>query len=107
FLLGWLATVVLRDPRWIGPQWGAFSADVCVLALLVIISIRTSRYWPLVAAAFQLLLVLTHVARMLDPGIRNWAYATGQIIFTDLLQIAIGVGVWNTWRARRQAAQEP
>ena len=57
---------------------------------------------------FQLLCVLTHVARMIDPGVRGWAYATGQVIFTQLLLISIGVGVVNTWRARRrgQAAEQ-
>jgi hypothetical protein len=102
-LLSWLVTLVLRDTRWIGPQWGAFGADVANLALLTVISIRTKRYWPLVAAAFQLLCVMTHVARMLDPGVRAWAYASGQVIFTQLLLIAIGVGVLNTWRATRSA----
>jgi hypothetical protein len=104
-LLSWLTTIVLRDPRWIGPQWGAFGADLALLALLTVLSIRTTRYWPLVAAAFQLLCVMTHVARMMDPGaVRAWAYASGQIIFTDMLQIAIGVGVWNTWRNGRTRA---
>lgn len=102
FLLSWLTTIVLRDPRWIGPQWGAFWADIAFFALLTAISIRTRRYWPLVAAAFQLLCVMTHVARFMDPGLRNWAYASGQIIFSDMLQIAVLVGVWNTWQERRR-----
>jgi hypothetical protein len=101
-LLSWGATVALRDPRWIGTQWGAFGSDIANLALLLVISIRTKRYWPLVAAAFQLLCVMTHVARMLDPGVRAWAYSSGQVIFTQLLLIAIGVGVLNTWRASRR-----
>jgi hypothetical protein len=101
-LLSWLATILLRDPRWIGPQWGAFIADTILLLVLTAIAIRTQRYWPLVAAAFQLLCVMTHVTRMVDPGIPNWAYDSGQIVFTDMLLIVIGVGVWNTWRAQAQ-----
>jgi hypothetical protein len=104
-LLSWGATIALHDPRWVGLQWGAFGADLALLALLTAISLRTPRYWPLVAASAQLLCVMTHVARMMDPaGVRAWAYATGQVIFTQLLLVAIAVGVWNTWRHGRTAA---
>ena len=99
-LLSFAITVALRDRSWAGTQWSAFVADVVLLALLTAISLRTTRYWPLVAAAFQLLCVMTHVARMVDPGVRAWAYATGQVIFTQLYMVAVGVGVWNTWRGR-------
>lgn len=103
-LLSWVATLVLRDPRWHGTQWGAFGADVLLLVLITSVSMRSERYWPLVAAAFQLLCVMTHVARMIDPGVRAWAYATGQIIFTQLYLITIGVGVWGAWRGSDQPA---
>ncbi len=58
--------------------------------------------WPMVAAAFQLLCVSIHVARLLDPGVRAWAYATGQVIFTQLYLWTIAFAVWGTWRRRRQ-----
>jgi hypothetical protein len=98
-----MATVVLRDPRWVGPQWGAFIADVCLLLLLTVVALRSRRFWPMFAAAFQLLCVVIHVARMFDPGVRGWAYATGEVIFTQWVFFAVGVGVVNTWRANRQA----
>ncbi len=103
-LLSWLATLVLRDHRWGGTQWGAFGADTCLFLLLAGIGLRSRRYWPLAAAAFQLLCVVTHVARVMDPGVRAWAYATGQVIWTQLVFVALGVGVWNTWRASRHLA---
>ena len=103
-LLSWLTTLVLRDPRWQGTQWGAFGADTCLLVLLTVVSLRTHRYWPLFAAAFQLLCVLTHMARMVDPGVRAWAYATGQIIWSQLVFFALGLGVLNTWRRNRHPA---
>lgn len=102
-LLGWLATETIQDPRWIGPQVGAFGADALLFLVLTVIAIRSRRYWPMVAAAFQLLNVMTHVARTIDPaGVRAWAYVSGQIIFTDMLVIALGVAVWNTWRDNRR-----
>jgi len=103
-LISELATVVLRDPRWAGPQWGAFGADVLLLAAITVVALRSARYWPLVAAGFQLLCVVTHVARMIDPGVHAWAYATGQVIFTYLYLYAVAFGVWGTWRAQVRAA---
>ena len=99
-LIALAATVVLRDPHWVGLQWGAFGADLFLFATILTLALRTPRYWPLVAAAFQLLLVMIHVARMIDPGVRAWAYATGQVIFSQLLLLAIAVGVWGAWRGR-------
>ncbi len=104
FVLSLVTTVVLRDPRWLGAQWGAFGADALMLVLITAISIRTTRYWPLIAAAFQLLCVMIHIARLIDPGVRAWAYATAQVIFTHLYLWTIGVGVLNTWRANRRRA---
>ncbi|MFL5296250.1 MAG: hypothetical protein ACJ798_07700 [Phenylobacterium sp.] len=97
-LLSFAVTLAMRDRTWAGTQWGALGADICLFILLAAIALRTKRYWPLAAAAFQLLCVLTHVARMIDPGVRAWAYATGQVIWSQMVFWALGVGVWNTWR---------
>lgn len=102
--MSWAITIALRDRSWVGTQWSAFVADGCLLAVLTAISLRTKRYWPLAAAGFQLLCFVTHVAKMVDPGVRAWAYATAQVIWSQLVVVAIGVGVWNAWREGRQPA---
>jgi hypothetical protein len=104
-LISLVATIVLRDPRWVGLQWGAFVSDVLLLLALTALALRTARYWPLAAAALQLLCVSIHLARIVDPGVRAWAYATGQVIFTHLLLYTIAFGVWGTWRASRTQQQ--
>lgn len=103
-LIDWALTIALRDRSWVGTQWAAFGADLGLLIVITAISMRTTRYWPLVAAGFELLCVTVHVARMIDPGVRAWAYATAQVIFTQLFVLTIGVGAWNTWREGRQPA---
>ena len=104
-MLSTLTTVFLSDRRWVGLQWSAFAADTCLLLLLGWIALRTPRWWPLPATAFQLLCVAIHVARLIDPGVRAWAYATGQVILSQWVFFAVGVGTINTWRAsRRQLA---
>lgn len=103
-LFAFIATLVLRDPRWIGPQWGAFTADVALLVFLVYVAMKTTRYWPLFAAGFHLLAVMTHSARMLDPSMGAWAYATAAVIWADLVIVALALGTWNCWRAERHDA---
>jgi len=91
-------TVVLRDRSWSHLQVAGFVMDVLVLVVLVGISLRTAKFWPMAAAGFQLLAVLIHVAKMIDPQVQDWAYITAIVIFTYLLIGALGVGTWNTWR---------
>lgn len=101
-LVNVLLTWLLRDWSWPYIQWEAFGIDVLLLLLLVAVALRSSKYWPMSAAAFQLLAVLTHIAKLVDQNVNQWAYITAIIIFTYLLVFALGVGVWNTWRATRQ-----
>ena len=105
-VLAWVATLVFRDPRWVGTQWAGFTIDLVLLTLLTLVSLRSARWWPMLAAGFQLLNVITHVARMVDPGVRAWAYATGQVIWSQLVLVALGVGVINAWRRTHAIARE-
>ncbi len=66
--------------------------DVVLLLGFVALAIMTSRYWPLFSAAFQLLAVVTHVARALDAGVSGWAYQTAGIIWGYLVIFMIGYG---------------
>ena len=106
-LLGWVATLALRDPRWVGIQWSGFAIDGLFMVMITIIALRSRNFWPLAAAAFQLLAMLTHVARMADPAIGGWVYATAGIVWTFLVEFALGVGVWGTWRQSRLEGAGP
>jgi hypothetical protein len=97
-------TLLLRDASWPRVQVAELAADVGGLAVFFVIALRSRKWWPLSAAAFELLVVMTHVGKMLDPLMHQWAYLTAIIIWTYLILISLGVGTWNHWRARRQAA---
>lgn len=104
FVFAWLATPLLRSPEIEAPPWSNLAVDTIFLAILVWLALRSRRWWPLVAAALELLSVFTHIARLIDPGVRTWAYFTADIIWTYLLLGTIAVGTLNHWRARRQLA---
>jgi hypothetical protein len=102
-LLTFAVTLLLRDMSWPRVQAAEFTSDFAGFAVLVAIALRSRKFWPMFAAAFELLAVMTHVAKTIDPELHQWAYLTAIIIWTYLILIALGVGTWNAWRTRRLA----
>ena len=108
FTLAALVAPFLLDRRWAGTQWAMFAVDLGYLCLLLFFALRSRKWWPIPAAAFQLLAVLTHVASLVDHKLGAWAYVTAGVIWTYLGLTAIAVGTYNHWRGRRLAvAPEP
>lgn len=104
FVLAAVVAPFIKDHRWGGTQWSLFAVDAAYLGLLLVVAFRTTRYWPLCAAGFQLLAVLTHAASLIDRQLRPWAYVTAGVIWTYLGLAAILVGTVNRWRETRQPA---
>ncbi|ACG79890.1 conserved hypothetical protein [Phenylobacterium zucineum HLK1] len=103
FLIAWIATLIGRDREWLGTQWGAFAVDVVLLGFLVVVALKSARYWPIFAAGFHLLSVATHAARIVDPQVGAWAYATASVIFSQLTVFALAAGVIGVLRERQSA----
>lgn len=96
-----VVTVALRDTTWPHVQWAGFGADVLLFILLLVIALRSSKFWPLFAAAFGFLDAITHVGKLVDLHVNQWAYLTAIVIWSYALFIALGIGTWNHWRAQR------
>jgi hypothetical protein len=103
FLLSWFADAVLKDQRFQGPQWANFASDTVYFLVILFVALRSRSYWPLFAAAFQLLEVVTHVASTVDRHLSAWAYITANVIWTYLVLGAILVGTLGALRARRMS----
>lgn len=67
---------LLFDASQSGPQWRLACLDLAVLAAIHVIAIRWPRNWLDPARAFQLLAVLTHVARAFAENASQFAYAS-------------------------------
>jgi hypothetical protein len=70
---------------WYEPQYGILTVDVLTLVALIAIAVRYDRYWPICAAAFQAVAVLTHVAFLIEPVALYRAFFFGNFSIGFLL----------------------
>jgi hypothetical protein len=72
-----IATSLLRPAvafRYRDVEIGVFLIDACLLAGLVWVTVRADRWWPLCATALQILTVLSHVGKALNPALWRYGY---------------------------------
>jgi hypothetical protein len=105
--IGWLLTVLISDLEGDKTAWRVFAIDLSLFALLIWIALRSRYYWPLFAAGFHLLAVVTHLARAADSGVGGWAYITAAIIWGYLLAFTIGFGAWRYRHNQLAANADP
>ena len=79
--------------------------DTLLLLALVVLALRSDRFWPMWAAAFQLIGTSVHLASMTETGDFKWAYAVGLIFWTYPVLIALIVGTWLEARHRQRWVQ--
>ena len=94
-LAGWALSRIAYKSASQDLQWGIMAIDLMLLGLYVWLALRSRRYWPLFAAGFQLLAIITHIGRALDTGISGWAYLTAELVWSYLGLFAIGYGAWT------------
>ena len=95
YLANWALTLVLFKARSEDTQWGVLIVDLALMFVYVWLALRSRRYWPLFAAGFQLLAIVTHLAQTLDEAVSGWAYLTAELVWSYLVLIAIGYGAWT------------
>lgn len=100
-VIAWLATLAVhRDTNLTSVTIPVFLIDVALLALLIGLSWRSDRNWPVWAAAFQSIVVLVHVVTLVDLRIRAIAYLTAQTVGTYGVLICLAVGTFWAWQTR-------
>jgi hypothetical protein len=86
-------------PGWFGPEIGVMVTDVAVFIAFVAIAYRSKKFWPIWAAASQLVAVLTHWTVILDPSIVKMVYTTAQPFWVFPMLAALVLGT----RAHRRS----
>ena len=97
-VLSVIATSELEE-RFRSMEWGILLVDVAVLVALLAVALRSDRFWPLWAAGFHVIGVVTHVATLVDPDIVSYAYALAQGFWAYPMLAAVVIGTWN-WHKR-------
>ena len=70
----WFLSAAVQSPDRVAVQWGIFTVDIVYLLILVALCTVERRVWILFMTAFQLLVVLTHVAFMIDRTLMQWSF---------------------------------
>lgn len=92
FLAGWAMTLVVFKARSEETQWAVLAIDAVLLALVFWIAMRSVRFWPLMVAALQTLVIAVALAKALDAAITGWAYLTAALVFQYMALLTIGYG---------------
>lgn len=104
----WFISAAVQTPDRGVVQWGIFSVDVVYLLILIGLCTFERRFWILFMTAFQLLVVLTHVAFIVDWSLMQWSFFSTYYLWSDAQLAAFAVGVaqaaWDRWKARKASA---
>lgn len=81
--------------------------DAGVFAVFAAIALRSTRFWPLWVAAFQLIATVVHLLKLLDPQLMGFVFRVAIVFWSYPILILIGAGAVRTrtverWRARQQ-----
>ena len=69
-----------------------FLLDLLLLALLFTVALRSDRWWPLAAVAFQLVAVAARLAPLVDPWTRSLAAYVGVVGWDYLTLTSLAFG---------------
>ncbi|KQY96636.1 hypothetical protein [Brevundimonas sp. Root1423] len=83
------------------PAWGPMALDMLLLAVLVGLAFHSRRAWPVWAAAFQALIVTSHVMLAVDLRPPADAVAAVNNLANYGVLIAMAVGTFWAWQERR------
>ncbi|MBB4153120.1 hypothetical protein GGQ80_001008 [Sphingomonas jinjuensis] len=85
---------------------GALIDGALFLALFVL-AWRSTRFWPLYVAAWQLTTILVHLGKGLDPGMYPAGYAIQAQFWAYPMLLATAVGAWRHQRRLQTGVVDP
>ena len=86
---------------WEGPELDVMVLDGLGFVAFVVIAYRSKKFWPIWAAASQLVATLTHWVVILNPSILRTLYMMAQPFWVFPVIIAIAVGTRSHQRSLR------
>jgi hypothetical protein len=99
--VGCVLTAAVNSPlavRYASVEVAIFAVDAVMLGVFGAIALLSDRFWPLWVTAFQLLVVLAHLAKLLDPEMLRNGYGFVIAVWSYPQLVAMALGT----RARRR-----
>lgn len=97
-----VASNIVSDGSYGHTETGVLIVDAALFFGLLLLALRSDRFWPMWAAAFQLIATMVHVGSMTETGDFAWAYYVALIFWTYPVVIALMAGTWFEGRNRRE-----
>ena len=102
FIAATVASNLANQSSYLKTETGILAIDILLFAGLLALALRSDRFWPMWAAAFQLVGTTVHLASMVETGSFAWAYAVGLIFWSYPVMISLTLGTWFEGRYRQR-----
>ncbi len=88
----------ISDVRYVNVAGGDLLIDCAVLAIFVLIALRSDRFWPLWVAGLQLVTSFAHFLKAMDPGLVPQAYGAALRFWSYPILLIVAVAIWRSSR---------
>jgi hypothetical protein len=94
-----LSNIAARyNPNWASTSFGVMWVDTGCLVGLLVLALRSNRYWPIWALGFQTIAVATHLATIIAPDIVPRAYQAIAAFWSIPILAAMVTGTTLDWQ---------
>ena len=94
FLASWVGSLLVNRHDPYNADYGILAIDVLTLVVFVWVSIRSRRIWTVIASAFQMIIVASHVAVMIDLRVSLNTLRVSMAIWSYGVLACIAFGAW-------------
>jgi hypothetical protein len=98
FLVGNLATLLLRSSTYASIETSVFVIDVVAFLAFTYAALISDRFWPLWVSGLQLTTSMGHVFKLIDSHLLPLAYAAALRFWAYPILIILAVGTWRSHR---------
>ena len=107
FISASVVSVLARSPvqqRYLGVEVSDLFIDSFVLVSMLVIALRSDRFWPLWVAGLQLTISKSHLLKAIQPDLLPLAYAAAERFWSYPTLIILFIGAWR--QHKRKLAEQ-
>lgn len=103
FLISWIASLLVYRNNAQNTDLGVLLVDIATLFFFVWASIKARLIWSVLASAFQLIVVASHLAATIDLRVTIGTFNLSMAMWSYGILLCIAFGTWMGRRDRRAA----